>query len=101
MAALVSAVSPDCDMAIIRHVLSINGSIYLNSDAISTLTGFLASLSITYLPTSPACIAVPQATIYILLYADNFCISNPSAEKSGRPSVILGVTVVLKDVGCS
>ena len=43
----------------------ISGSLYLNSDAISTVTGIEHNFSIKFLPTRPACIAVPQATIYI------------------------------------
>ena len=66
-AAFVSAVSPDCDITIIRSPSPISGSLYLNSDAISTTTGTLTSFSITYFPTIPACIAVPQATMYIFL----------------------------------
>ena len=66
-AALVSAVSPDCDITIIRSSSLIRGSLYLNSDAISTVTDTLAIFSIIYFPTIPACIAVPQATIYIFL----------------------------------
>jgi len=47
IAAMVSIVSPDCDMAITRLGLGIMGSLYLNSDAISTSTGILANLSTT------------------------------------------------------
>ena len=62
-AAIVSAVSPDCEMKIHKVFLSIIGSLYLNSEAISTVTGILQSFSIAIFPDSPACIAVPQATI--------------------------------------
>ena len=66
-AALVSAVSPDWEMRITKSSSVIRGSLYLNSEAISTMTGTLARLSITYFPTIPACIAVPQATMKIFL----------------------------------
>ena len=46
---------------------STNGSLYLNSDAISVSTGIFANFSIAYLPTSPAWYAVPHATIYTLV----------------------------------
>ena len=62
-ASLVSAVSPDWEINITRSPLPTIGSLYLNSDAISTVTLVLASFSMTYLPTIPACIAVPHATI--------------------------------------
>ena len=62
IAARLSAVSPDCEIIITRSLSVIRGSLYLNSEAISTITGTFASFSITYLPTIPACIAVPQAT---------------------------------------
>ena len=45
---------------------SIIGSLYLNSEAISTSVGILHKRSIIHLPANPACIAVPQATKYIL-----------------------------------
>ena len=35
-AAIVSAVSPDCEMKMHNVLLSIKGSLYLNSEAIST-----------------------------------------------------------------
>ena len=58
-----SAVSPDWDTTIINVLSVIIGSLYLNSDAISTSTGILANFSITVLPSKPAWYAVPQATI--------------------------------------
>ena len=61
-AANVSAVSPDWEIAINRTSLSTIGSLYLNSDAISTSTGSLTSSSIINLPTRPACHDVPHAT---------------------------------------
>ena len=54
MAARVSRVSPDWLITISKVFLSINGSLYLNSDAISGSTGICANFSIAYLPTSPA-----------------------------------------------
>ena len=58
-----SAVSPDWDKKIHKVLSSTIGSLYLNSDAISTSVGILQSFSIEFFPVSPACIAVPQATI--------------------------------------
>ena len=65
MAAIVSAVSPDCEMAITTSFSVIIGFLYLNSEAYSTSTGILAYSSIRYSPTRPACQEVPQATIMI------------------------------------
>ena len=62
-AANVSAVSPDWEIKITRVFSSINGSLYLNSDAISVITGIFANFSIATLPTSPAWNAVPHATM--------------------------------------
>ena len=61
-AAIVSAVSPDWDIKIHKVLSSIIGSLYLNSEAISTSVGILQSFSKIFLATKPACIAVPQAT---------------------------------------
>ena len=61
-AAFVSAVSPDCEITITKSSGVTIGSLYLNSDAISTVTSVLANFSITYFPTIPAWLAVPHAT---------------------------------------
>ena len=58
-----SAVSPDWEIKIHKVFSSIIGSLYLNSEAISTSVGILQSFSIAFFPLRPACIAVPQATI--------------------------------------
>ena len=58
-----SAVSPDWLIKIHKVFSSIIGSLYLYSDAISTVTGILQSFSIIVLAVYPACIAVPHATI--------------------------------------
>ena len=60
IAAKVSAVSPDCEIAITTSLLEIIGFLYLNSEAYSTSTGILANSSITYSATNPACHEVPQ-----------------------------------------
>ena len=65
IAAKVSAVSPDCEIAIITSFEVIIGFLYLNSDAYSTSTGIRALSSIRYSPTKPACQEVPQAIIII------------------------------------
>ena len=66
MAAKVSAVSPDWDIAITISLEVIIGFLYLNSDAYSTSTGILVNSSITYSATNPACHEVPHAIIIIL-----------------------------------
>ena len=66
IAARVSAVSPDCEIAITTLLLSTKVLLYLNSEAYSTWTGIFANLSIKFLPISPACHEVPQAVINIL-----------------------------------
>ena len=101
IASLVSAVSPDCDISMTRSFLPIIGSLYLNSDAISTVTLVLATFSIIYFPTIPAYIAVPQATTKILSYPASTSSVRPHSEKSTIPSLIRGVIVVLMAVGCS
>jgi len=65
IAAIVSAVSPLCDMEITTSFSEITGFLYLNSEAYSTSTGILAISSKIYSATSPACHEVPQATIII------------------------------------
>ena len=49
----VSAVSPDWEIKITKVFLSINGSLYLNSEASSQITGIFVSLSIKDLATRP------------------------------------------------
>ena len=66
MAASVSAVSPDCEMAMMTSFSVMIGFLYLNSEAYSTSTGILAKSSKMYSATKPACQDVPQATIMIL-----------------------------------
>jgi len=48
IAANVSAVSPLCEMAMMRSSLLINGSLYRNSEAISLRVGILVSFSRRY-----------------------------------------------------
>ena len=62
-AAKVSAVSPDCEIAITMSFLVIIGFLYLNSEAYSTSTFIRAKSSIRYSPINPACQDVPQAII--------------------------------------
>ena len=62
-AARVSAVSPDWEMSMSTVFFATAGMRYLNSLAVSTLTGIRASFSMTYFPTIPACMAEPQATM--------------------------------------
>ena len=66
IAARVSAVSPDCEIAITTLLLSIKVLLYRNSEAYSTWTGIFENLSIKFLPIKPACHDVPHAVIYIL-----------------------------------
>jgi len=49
IAANVSAVSPLCEIAMTRSSLLINGSLYLNSEAISLRVGIFVSFSKRYL----------------------------------------------------
>src|SRR3954470_20781400 len=65
IAASVSAVSPDCDMAITTSPSRITGFLYRNSEAYSTSTGTRQNSSKKYSATKPACHDVPQATINI------------------------------------
>ena len=62
-AANVSAVSPDCEIAITTSFSLIIGFLYLNSLAYSTSTLIRAKSSIKYSPTKAACHEVPQATM--------------------------------------
>ena len=82
IAASVSAVSPDWDIAITISSGLIIGLRYLNSEAYSTSTGILAKSSIIYSPTKPACHDVPQPIINIL-----FAFSNLS-EIASRPAIL-------------
>ena len=68
----------------------------------STITGILHNLSKIVLPARPACIAVPQATIYILFteFKYSFEISKSSNEHFS-PSLNLDPIVSLTEVGCS
>ena len=66
IAARVSAVSPDCEIAITTVLGVIIGSLYLNSEAYSTSTGILAYSSIMYSPMRALCQLVPHATMNIL-----------------------------------
>ena len=66
IAARVSAVSPDCEIAITISLSLIIGLRYLNSEAYSTSTGILVKSSKRYSATKPACQDVPHATIIIL-----------------------------------
>ena len=100
-ASRVSIVSPDCDVTITRVFSFISGSLYLNSDAISTFTGIFSSFSIMALPTIPACIAVPHATTVMFSRFLNTSSSIPSSVKSGSEFTILGVMVFLRASGCS
>jgi len=70
-AASVSAVSPDCEIAITISFLFMIGFLYLNSEAYSTSTGIRAKSSNKYSATNPACHEVPQATITIRLAFKN------------------------------
>src|SRR5688572_32764849 len=71
IAANVSAVSPDCEIAITMSPSLMIGLRYLNSDAYSTSTGILQNSSNMYSATRPACHDVPQATIIIRSALDN------------------------------
>ena len=73
IAASVSAVSPLCDIAMTTSFSVTTGFEYLNSLAYSTVTGMRQKFSIRYLPISPACHEVPQATI-IIRFAFNIAI---------------------------
>src|SRR3989338_9188106 len=63
IAANVSAVSPDWEIAMTRVFLLIIGCLYLNSEAYSTSTGIFASSSSINSPAKAECHEVPQATI--------------------------------------
>ena len=63
IAANVSAVSPDWEIAMTIVLSSIKAWLYLNSEAYSTWTGILANRSIKFFPISPACHDVPHAVI--------------------------------------
>ena len=69
IAARVSAVSPDWDIAIIISSLLTTGSLYLNSEAYSTSTEILAIFSNIYSAIKAECHDVPQAII-VILFAD-------------------------------
>ena len=72
IAASVSAVSPLCDIAMTTSFSVTTGFEYLNSLAYSTVTGMRQKFSIRYLPISPACHEVPQATIIIRFAFNSF-----------------------------
>lgn len=97
-----SAVSPDWLMQITNVCLSISGSLYLNSDAISTSTGIPVSLSNIGLTQTPTCIAVPQATINILVTSDRYSLVIFMSLKSHfLLGTILVPIVSLTALGCS
>src|SRR5258706_1210458 len=65
IAASVSAVSPDCEMAITTSPSRMTGFRYRNSEAYSTSTGIRQNSSKKYSAANPACQDVPQATTMI------------------------------------
>ena len=100
-AAIVSAVSPDW-LIYIASVLSFTiGSLYLNSEAISTSTGILQSLSNIVFATNPACIAVPHATIYILFKLFKYSFVKFKSSISICPLSSFAPIVSLIAFGCS
>ncbi len=102
MAAKVSAVSPDCEMAITISSGNKTGLRYLNSEAYSTSTVMRAKFSNKYLATKPACHDVPQAVIIIRRAFKNLsmCGNNSSNKmlycRSSRAFIMLR-----KTLGCS
>jgi len=54
VAAIVSIVSPDCEITIPKSFSPTIGSLYLNSEASSTLTGIPRTFSNKSLPNKPA-----------------------------------------------
>src|SRR5699024_1813736 len=101
-AARVSAVSPDWLIQIISVFSSISGSLYLNSEAISTVTGTEINLSKIGFTARPACIAVPHATIYMFEMPDKYSLEMFKSLKSHfLPETNLVPIVSLIAVGCS
>ena len=80
MAARVSAVSPDCEMATTTSSGSMTGSLYLNSLAYATSTGILQKCSSSCLPIKPACHDVPQLTITMRRALSNLLLLEVTAE---------------------
>ena len=80
---MVSAVSPDCEIAITMSFSEMIGFLYLNSEAYSTSTGILANSSIRYSPMSPACQEVPHAMMVI------FCARFSLSKLSQIPAILI------------
>ncbi len=101
--ASVSAVSPDWLMGIIRVLLLISGSRYLNSDPRSTSTGILHRSSIMNLPTVAACQEVPQPTIttFSMPLISAGVKLHPSRKTLPFSSSILPLKVSIIARGCS
>ena len=100
-APMVSAVSPDWLINIASVCESTNGFLYLNSEAISTSTGILHKFSKMFLTANPACIAVPQATIYILFILDKKLFEKEILSISIAFLFSLNPIVSLIETGCS
>ena len=90
-------------MAIMRVDASIIGSLYRNSDAISTSTGILQNSSIMNLPTREACQDVPHDVKTILFIPDMSSLDSPISLRKTSPvsSDILPRNVSVMAVGCS
>ena len=103
MAANVSAVSPDCEMAITTSLGLITELRYLNSEAYSTSTGILQNVSIKYLPINPLCHEVPQASITIRLALSSVCLLSMIAASftSLRSTLTLPFIQLIRHSGCS
>ena len=100
-AARVSIVSPDWEMMTARVSWSTRGSSYRNSDAMDTVTGMCSTGSMRALATMPACMAVPQAIMWILVHWQKSSSGMLSSVKSGRPFDMRGRMVFFRAWGCS
>ena len=71
------------------------GSLYLNSEASSTLTGTPKTFSNKSFPNKPAWYAVPHATIQIFSYFDasSKLIGISSEVNSSLPEIVRSITV--------
>ncbi len=83
MAAKVSAVSPDCEMAMTTSSGRMMGFLYRNSEAYSTSTGMRAKSSKRYSATRPACQLVPHAMMRMR------CAFSQRSQCSSMPDILI------------
>ena len=102
-APIVSAVSPDCEIATKSVSPSMTGRRYRDSEATSTSTGTRASASIMYFAASAACQEVPQPSKSTRRARASRAASRPVSRRSpsSRAASTRGEIVMPIARGCS